>query len=401
MITVGKKAERSFVSFIVGISIGGVALGTATLIVTLAILSGFEKTLTDNIVGYTAHAEVSAYGNRPVPDYLTTEGYLFRKVPTIKSLSPYVEQEAVLRTSQGIAGIVIQGVTPGDSMVLALKRVVQGSTLSSVVHDSLPGILLSKGVAKDLRAGVGKTVTALRFHEGMQTRDEILSHLQKFRIVGIFETGMTEYDNGLAYVSLDAAQIFSGFTTKQISGFRVLGSDLSDARNLSQSIAKIIRYPFFAQSVYDVYPTIFGWIELQKKPIPIILGLIIIVAAFNVISTLLIMVIEKTRTIGVLKSLGATNRSISQIFISEGLFITISGILLGNVIGFALSWAQLTYQLFKLRSDIYFMSSVPIQINWENYAVVSGIAIVISLCATLIPARIASRVVPLKALKFG
>jgi len=327
--------------------------------------------------------------------------YLYRKIPSIRALSPYVEQEAVLRTPQGIAGIVIQGVQPNDSMTLAIKRVIKGSALQSNSTDSLPGILISKGVAKDLRIDVGKAVTALRFHEGMQSREDILAHLKKFRVVGIFETGMTEYDNGLAYTTLAAAQNFSGFSATQVSGFRVLGSDLDQARNLSKDISKVLHYPYFSQSVYDIYPTIFGWIELQKKPIPIILGLIIIVAAFNVISTLLIMVIEKTRTIGILKSLGAQDGGIARIFLAEGMVITISGVVIGNIIGLALSWLQLHFHLFKLRADIYFMSSVPILISWEHYAIVSIIAVVISLCATLIPARIASRVVPLKALKFG
>lgn len=377
------------------------ALGTATLIVTLAILSGFEKKLTDNIVGYTAHAEITSYGNRPLPDYPGSMKYLFRKVPSITALSPYVEQEVVLRSPNGISGIVLQGVLPSDSLTLALKKIIKGNTLSLSTTDSVPGLLISKGVAKDLGTDVGRMLTALRFHEGMQTREDLLSHLEKFRVIGIFETGMTEYDNGLAYTTLGAAQKFSGFSTTQVSGFRVLGSELSEARNLSKNISKILRYPYFSQSVYDLYPTIFGWIELQKKPIPIILGLIIIVAAFNVISTLLIMVIEKTRTIGVLKSLGAANSGVAQIFLTEGMVITISGVVFGNIIGFSLSWLELTFHIFKLRSDIYFMSSVPISIDWEHYVIVSIIAIVISLSATLIPARIASRVLPLTALKFG
>ncbi|MEI8134392.1 MAG: ABC transporter permease [bacterium] len=395
------KAERKFVSFIVGISTAGVALGTATLIVTLAILSGFEKKLTDNIVGYTAHAEITSFGNRPLPDYQGSMKYLLGKVTAITKLAPFVEQEIVLRSPSGISGIVLQGIRPSDSMTLALRRIVTGSTLLYPTSDSIPGILISKGVAKDLRTEVGKSVTALRFHEGMQSREDLLSHLQKFRVVGIFETGMTEYDNGLAYTTLDAAQKFAGFSSTQVSGFRVLGSDLSQARALSKSISSVIRYPYFSQSVYDIYPTIFGWIELQKKPIPIILGLIIIVAAFNVISTLLIMVIEKTKTIGVLKSLGATNFGIAKIFLTEGSVITISGVLLGNVIGFVIAWLQLTFQIFKLRSDIYFMSSVPISIEWQQFVIVSVIAIVISLSAIFIPARIASRIRPLSALKFG
>ena len=396
-----ERTSRRFFSFIVGISIAGVALGTATLIIALSILSGFEKTLTDNIVGYTAHAEIMLYGGRPVPDYHSTAIYLQKKIPEIKSLSPFIQQEIILRSSKGITGLILKGVAPNDSLAIGPKRLVKGVNFTSLQNDSLPPIIISKGVARVLGTDVGKSVAAFRFHQGMKTREELLVNLRMFRVIGIYETGMTEYDNTLAYTTLEAGQNFVGFTQKQASGYLVLGNELSQSRYITERINRELRYPFYATSVYDLYQTIFAWIELQKKPTPIILGLIILVAAFNIVSTLLIMVIEKTRSIGVLKTLGARNIGIGKIFLSEGLTISIAGVLLGNILAFTLTFIQLHYHIFKLRSDIYFMSSVPISIEWQQYAIVSAISIIIAIAATLIPARIASRVLPLKALKFG
>lgn len=278
---------------------------------------------------------------------------------------------------------------------------MKGTTLASAPADSLPPIILSKGVANELLTDVGKSITVFRFHDQMKTREDLLANLQKFRVIGIFETGMSEYDNTIAYTTLDAGQAFIGMTNNQASGLMVLAKDISQSRLVTERINQTLRYPHYALSVYDLYNTIFAWIELQKKPIPIVLGLIILVAAFNIISTLLIIVVEKTHSVGVLRTLGAPGRAIAQIFITEGLAISILGVVIGNIFALVVTFLQSNYDIMKLKSDVYFMSSVPIDIHWQHYLIVSGIAILISFFSTFIPARVASRILPLKALKFG
>jgi lipoprotein-releasing system permease protein len=396
-----EKSEFRFVSVIVAIATGGVGLGVAALIVTLAILSGFEKTLTDNIVGFTSHAEISGYGNRALPDYPGTSRYLLAKIPAIKTLSPYVEQQAIIRSPHGLAGVVLKGVLPEDTTPIARRRITSGSDFGVTSTDSFPPIIISKGLAQELKTGVGKSVAAMRFHEQMRTREDILANVRKFRVVGIFETGMSEYDNTLAYTTLAAAQSFSNYSPTQVNGYEVMTTSLDSARSVTAKINHTLHYPYFAQSVYDVHQPIFAWIELQKKPIPIILGLIIIVAAFNVVSTLLLIVIEKTHSVGVLKSLGASNRGIAQIFLTEGAAIGIMGTILGDLLGFGICLTESHFHLFKLRAEIYFMSSVPISIEWQHYVIVSVISLVLALLATIIPARIAARLRPLEALQFG
>ncbi|HET9136508.1 MAG TPA: FtsX-like permease family protein [Candidatus Kapabacteria bacterium] len=376
-------------------------MGTATLITALAILSGFEKTLTNNVIGYTAHAEISSFGNHPLPDYPKTIDRLKRSSEHITAISPFVEQEAVLRSTNGIAGVVIQGVLPTDTMTLAFKKIIEGRAPTNDPKDSIPEIIVSKGSAKELQTAIGRNITVFRFIEGIQSREELLKNIARFKVVGVFETGMAEYDNNLAYTTLTAAQDLRKMAPLEVSGYRFLVDDLNKVKEICNELKLYLHYPYFVQSVYDIYPTIFGWIELQKKPIPIILGLIIIVAAFNVISTLLILVIEKTRQVGVLKSLGAADGSILSIFVSEGAYIAVLGIIFGNALAFILCWLQLHYHFFKLRSEIYFMSAVPISIEWQHYVIVSLIALAITITSALIPARIATKITPVNALKFG
>lgn len=386
---------------IVAIATAGVAVGTAALIITLAILAGFEKTLTENVVRFTAHARVALYGGRPIPDFEATSAYLRKRVPSITEVTPFVQREAVLRSPTTVAGVILKGIIPSDTSILNPRTIIQGQALEAPRQDSLHPIILSEGLARELNTKPGKALTGIRFFENLRTREQLLENLHRFRVVGIFRTGMSEYDNLYAFTTLRAAQEFVGFEPSQASGFNIMTTSLEAAPEVTKEISRSLRYPYYAESVFDIGQTIFAWIQLQKEPIPVILGLIIIVATFNIISTLLLIVIEKTHAIGVLKSLGATKGGIAKIFITEGVTIGIMGTLAGNILGFAVSWLESHYHFFKLRSDIYFMSSVPISIEWEHYAIVSAIALLLALSATLIPARIAARMRPLQALRFG
>lgn len=387
-------------SVIVLIATAGIALGTAALVVTLAILSGFEKTLTENVLGFTSDVEITSVGNAPLPDYPGVSRFLKKRVPEIQSLTPYVERQAILRTSHGVAGIVLRGLPLDDTSMIARKRIVKGHDIAAA-RDSIAPILLSKGLARELGTDTGKMIAAIRFNETLKSREDILANLHQFRVVGLFSTGMSQYDDMMAYTTLAAAQDFNHFSPTQVTGYDIRTASLDDAVPVASKINKVLFYPYFARSVFEVYRTIFAWIDLQKRPIPIILGLIILVAAFNIVSTLLLIVIEKTRSIGVLRALGARKGGIMKVFITEGMVIAIAGTLMGDLLGFILSWSEAHFHFFKLRSDIYFMSSVPISIEWQHYAIVSVISLALALAATLIPARIASRMQPLDALRFS
>ncbi|HET6512566.1 MAG TPA: ABC transporter permease, partial [Candidatus Kapabacteria bacterium] len=260
---------------IVAIATAGVAVGVAALIVTLSILAGFEKTLTDNVVRYTAHARVAVYGGRPIPDYKSTVAHLERKVPEITQVMPFVQREAVLRSPTTVAGVLLRGIVGEDTAIINKNTIIAGTDLLSAKADTLPPIILSEGTARELNTTVGKALTAIRFFENIQSREQLLDNISRFRVVGIFRTGMTEYDNMQAFTTLEAAQEFVGFSAKQASGFNIMTHSLAEVPELTRNVQHTLKYPFYVESVFDIGQTIFAWIQLQKQPIPIILGLII------------------------------------------------------------------------------------------------------------------------------
>jgi lipoprotein-releasing system permease protein len=221
-----------------------------------------------------------------------------------------------------------------------------------------------------------------------------------FVVQGVYESGMAEYDDVFFFTGIPAAQELVNYE-KAVTGFEVLVHDLDSVSATALGISDGLGYPFYVRTLYQLYRNLFTWIELQKEPIPLILGLIITVAAVNIIGTLLMLVLEKRKQIGVLKSLGASRRQIRNIFIIKGLLIAIIGTLLGNLFAYGVCWIQLEFQFFTLPSTIYFMKSVPIYFQWEHFATVSVISIVLCTIASLLPARLASNLDPITAIRLN
>jgi len=222
----------------------------------------------------------------------------------------------------------------------------------------------------------------------------------QFTISGIYETGMSEYDDINIYISLKAAQSLFDFGNS-VTGYHLKIDDPQKATEVSIDVMRVMGYPFYARTVFQIYRNFFNWIELQKKPIPIILSLIIAVATFNIIGTLLMVVMEKTHEIGVLKAIGANSKSIRKIFIMEGLFIGMVGTLLGNLLAFGLCFSQQYFKYFSLPAGIYYMDTVPIFMQWERFALVSIISLLLCFLSTLIPAYVASKLNPINSIRFS
>jgi len=222
--------------------------------------------------------------------------------------------------------------------------------------------------------------------------------VKKFNVVGIYESTLREYDDVLLYTDLkDAQKMFN--TGSNVSGIEVMVKDIDKIKETTDRIKKVLGYPFYARSVFQLFKGLFTWVELQKKPIPIVLGLITIVAAFNIIGFLLMIVLEKTETIGILKSLGSTDLDVIKVFFYQGMFIAIIGIIIGNVAGYGVCLLQLNYNIIKL-PEIYYMDHVPILINWSAGVLITVVALVLSFLVTIIPSYLASRLSPVTSLRF-
>jgi len=386
-----------FISFITLISMIGIMLGTSSLIIAISISNGFEKELKEKVIGFTSHIQVSKFDVRYTEkdDWMSFEK--IKIVPNVKAVSPFAGREAMIRSSYGIEGVYLKGILPEYDFSIIRRSIVEGK-YDFDESDGFPKIIIGKKLANKIGAELGDKVLIL----AIDPNNLYFSapKIEQFKISGIYETGMAEYDDIFVYVRLDHAQYLLDLGNK-VSGFDVMVKNVDFIDETALLIQDKLGYPYYARTMYQMYRNLFAWLELQKKPVPIVLGLIIIVAVFNIVGTLLMMVLEKTKEIGILKSMGANSKSIMKIFIFQGMFIGVAGTALGNILAYILCKIQLEYKPLSLPEDIYFMSSVPILLEADKFILVSIVTLILTFFATLIPSAIASRVQPVEAIRFA
>ncbi len=384
-----------FASFITSIAILGVMLGTAALIIALAVLGGFEREITEKVVGFTSHVQV--YGYIPLRNYAASARQLSQSSPLISSVSPFVSREALIRSRSSVDGILLKGLDPEHDNSLIRRYIVAGAYQLVTEPGGMPKIIIGRKLAVRLSVDVGDKVAVFGIGSFEGPGE---ARVMQFRVSALYESGMSEYDDVYAFTGLaDAQRLFQ--MPDEVSGFDVMLSVPDSAEAIARSVPDLLGYPYHARTVYESYRNLFSWIELQKKPVPIILGLIIIVATVNIIGTLLMMVLDKTREVGILSSMGATRWDVTRIFLRQGFTIALTGTALGNLLAFALCWSQLKFRFFSLPSDIYFMSTVPILLRPEYFLLVSVVAIGLSMISAFVPASLAARLRPVDAIRFS
>jgi lipoprotein-releasing system permease protein len=380
------KKESSFISFITTISVTGIAIGVAALIISVSVLGGFEKEITDKTIALSSHIQVTSFQKEGIADYNKVIGQL--KDPEnklyVKDAHPFVQREAVIKFKDRTEGILVKGIRAEDSVFASQRKIIQGSGQLGELDSSVSGIIIGNKLAGKLNISVGNKVFIIAT-VGIPSATNTPT-VKGYQVTGIYESGLKEYDDVLLYIGLkDAQKLFS--MGPYVTGIEVFLTDTDKIKKVTNDIKAHVDYPNnSARNVFQIYKGLFTWVELQKEPIPVVLGLIIIVAAINIIGFLLMLVLEKTETIGILKSLGAKNTDIIMIFFIQGMLISVIGIILGNVLGYGLCFLQLKYNLIKI-PEIYYMSTVPLQIEAST-----GIYV--------IPSYMASRLNPITSLRF-
>jgi lipoprotein-releasing system permease protein len=394
------KRESGFINLVSVIAVTGISLGVATLIIALSILSGFEKTLTEKIIDFDSHIQISSYKS-VLTDYNKSINGLKSLLPPGTRISAFAENIAVISSRKVQEGVNIKGITIDNSTLRLKENIKSGSFDLSPNSDGTGKIIIGKKLASKLRIKLNDRVTVFALAHNKLPSATNLPNIQKFTVSGIFESDMAEYDDLFAYVELEAARNLFNMNEAGVTGYDIKVSDITKIDSLTNFLNNELLYPFFARSIYQTHRNIFTWIDLQKKPIPIILGLIIIVAVFNIIGTLLMIVLEKTSAIGILKSLGAKKGQITRIFVYQGMFLALIGIAAGNLLAFTLTYLQYHYRFIHIPSSVYFMSSVPVMIKPENFILISVITFLLCIVAALIPSYIASKIKPVSTLRFN
>ena len=392
------KKDSKFITFISTISVVGIALGVATLIIALSILGGFANTLTTKVMDFDSHIEINSY-QTILPDYHFVLPELKNKLDkSVISINPYVSKLAIISSGKIKDGVNIKGIRTNDKWDGLRRNLVEG--ILDFTDSELPSIVIGKKLANKLFLKIGSKVTLFGLSADKIPSIENPPNIERFVVTGIFESGMAQYDDLNAYVGLKSAQeLFS--LGDNITGYDIKVKNISSIDSLTTYLSNTLSYPNNVKSIYQLHRNIFTWIELQKKPIPIILALIIIVAAFNIVGTLLMIVLEKTRSIGILKSLGAKKKQIISIFLYQGIFLALIGIIIGNILAYILSFLQLHFHLISIPSSVYMMSTVPILLTVNTFLLVSGITFVLCIFASVVPSFIAAKINPINAIRFN
>ena len=407
------KRTQKFISLNTWISIGGVALGVMALIVVIAVMSGFGKDLRDKILGTNSHIVVTNITRSGMDDY---ESVLKKVMQAegVKAAAPFILNQVMLTSGGNSSGIVVRGIDPDrEAMVSDLeKNLIQGD-LAMLKRSEKPSkgprgakIILGKELAQKLGVQMNDAVSMISPASRL-TPMGLVPKIKLFKVVGFFESGMFEYDSSLAFISVESAQKF--FSMKgTVSGVEIRVDDIDRADKIAESLQESLGFPYYARDWMRMNKNLFSALRLEKIVMFIILILIILVAAFNIVSTLFMVVMEKTKEIAILKSMGASRTSIMKIFSLQGLIIGVTGTFIGCVGGFSIvpnlneivGFIESIFGITAFPSDVYYLDKLPSEIQYLDSFLIIIFSILICFLASLYPAWRASRMNPVDGLRY-
>jgi lipoprotein-releasing system permease protein len=395
------KRRTGFISLISYISIAGVAIGVAALIIVLSVMNGFETEVRDRIIGSDAHIRLTTHhdeGIRHHPDIIAK----IQDVQHITGISPYIFEKGLIREGSRTEGVIVRGIDPATvaSVSDLPNQIISGGLHLGRVdvtgRDNYPGLILGKYLADRLYSTLGDTV--ILFSPGAAGPFS-QPRAKRFVISGIFETGLYEYDDVFAYIAIPEAQDLFNLPGI-VTGLEIRLDDYEKATPVKERIREILGYPYFPRTWHEMHRNLFNWMQIEKWMGFIILSLIIMVAAFNIISSLIMVVLEKRKEIGILKSMGATDTSIRRIFIYEGLAVGVVGTIMGIILGWGICALQIKYKFFSLPPDIYFLSELPVIMQPFDFIMIGIMALLLCFLASVYPAHKAATLIPVEAIRY-
>ncbi len=392
------KRKQKFISLISVISVLGVAVGVMALIVVLSVYTGFTEGLRDQIIGINAHILVQEFGGEiDNPDQLQKE---VLSIDGVVAATPFIYGQALISSGKSSTGIVLRGIEPQSAgKVIKLEsQMLNGSLMDLAADHGLPAIILGKDLAAQLRVTAGRKIRLIS-PNGPLTPMGVLPKVRTCLVTGIFETGMYEYDSTMGFVNLTTARNLAGMD-RGVHGLEIRVTNVDKANLTAAAIKEQLGNVYSVRDWMQINQNLFAALKLEKIGIFIALDLIILVAALNIISALVMVVMEKTRDIAILKSMGATTGSIMRIFFYQGAVIGLSGTVLGVFSGLGLCALLKRYKIIELPSNVYPMSTMPVKVVPMDVTVIAISAILITLAATLYPSWKASKIRPAEALTY-
>ncbi len=409
------RRKQVFVSIITFISVAGIFLGVAALIIVLAVMNGFETDLRDKILGVNSHIVVTDYRGG-MQNYREVMAEI-AEVPGVEASTPFIYSQAMLKNRESTTGIILRGLSLKDAeKVINIGKIKEGSLkgletgVSPETKDGpappRPGIVIGRELAKNLGLFLHDRVFVIS-PSGVSTPMGMTPRMKPFVVAGIFESGFYEYDSTLAYISLEACQNFLNMGD-MVTGLELRVDDIYRAGLIARQIEKKLGFRFWARNWMEMNRNLFSALKLEKRVMFIILSLIVLVAAFNIISALIMIVMEKNKDIAILKAMGATRAGIMKIFVFQGIIVGAIGTFLGTLAGLAVALNLETISRFVenlfgfkiLPGDVYYLSELPSQVNYGDVGIIILGTMLVSFLATLYPSWRASRLAPAEALRY-
>ena len=396
----GVRRQKGFISLSTFISTLGVAVGVMALIVVIGVMTGYTQEMKNRILGVNAHI-VLLKGGAAFTDYEQVAQKV-QTVPEVSATHPFIYTQVMISTAGGFSGGVLRGIDPATLTAAGPRglKLQQGlwRDLAAAGPEESPAIAIGNEMAQKLNLSVGSYLNVIS-PLGGRTAAGRLPSMKSFRVGAIFHAGMYEFDSGLMFVSIPRMQEFLGLG-HQVTGLEVQVANIYAADQVAKAIMTKLGAPFYAKDWQQTHRPLFVALQMQKVVLFIILTLIILVAAFGIASTLFMMVMRKTRDIAILKTMGATNRSVIQIFLLNGSLIGLVGTSLGILSGLALCQLLKTYQIIPIPKDIYLLDTLPIQLQMVDIFAIILAALAITVVASIYPSWQAARLDPVEAIRY-
>ncbi len=392
--------KNNFSKPIVRISVISITLGLAVMILSLAITTGFKNAVTEKVIGFGSHIQITSFGfnNSWEKAPVSMEQSFYPSLsdePGIKHIQVFANKSGLIKTDDQILGIVLKGISTDFDWSFFEDKIIEGLPVILNPAKRTNDILISKKIANKLELNLKDEVRVYFINP-----DEVSPRGRKFTITGIYETGLEEFDDMFIIGDIRHVQRLNKWDENQVGGFEVFVDDFNNLDASWQQVYNIIGYELNATSIKSLYPQIFDWLELQDMNVIIILVLMVAVAVINMISTLLILILEKTNMIGVLKALGTKSASIRKIFLYNAAFIIGRGLLFGNMLGIGLALIQYHFKIISLDQESYYVPHVPINLDVLPIVILNVGVLLICVLFLIIPSYVITRITPVKAIRW-
>ncbi|MFD2147529.1 ABC transporter permease [Mucilaginibacter antarcticus] len=392
------KSKRTFSKLIVRIAIIAITLGVSAMILSLAIIRGFKNEIKEKVRGFDGDIKVvkydlnASYENSPftAADTFVTEA---RKNAEVLHIMPFATKPGIIKANNEIEGVILKGVDATYNWDFIKKNLVAGRVIDFAdTTGSKRQIVISQIIANRLKLKVGDNMVMYYVQEPLRRRP--------FKVTGIFDTSIEEIDK--AYVIGDLALIkrLNDWAPNEVGGYEIKINNLENVNDIAAQLNNILPVRLKLTTVYENYPLIFDWLPLLDVNARVMLVLMLAVAVINMISALLIMILERTAMIGILKAMGANNWSIQKIFLYNAAYLIGLGLLFGNLVGLGISWIQYNTHFLKLDAEAYYMTFVPIELNWMDIILLNLGTMLLCLLVLTIPSMLVAKILPVKAIRF-